>query len=141
LNINFKNCFSIKSLTQCRIIRPQLVDKDSFQYQIRLYLLLFVGGLISYLRYVCLPTYSSVQHILCCAFALICLRLVSRVANGVSFTGLSIFDCPSGILWRLFTVINYLEKMTTTFSSRQLQNQFCFESHIEVPYKQKPYWK
>ena len=94
MNINFKNCFSIKSLTQCRIIRPQLVDKDSFQYQIRLYLLLFVGGLISYLRYVCLLTYSSVQHTLCCAFVLICLRLVAGVPNGVKFHWIVYFWLP-----------------------------------------------
>ena len=33
-------------------------------------LLLFVGGPMSYLRYVCLLAYSGVQHILCCDFDL-----------------------------------------------------------------------
>jgi hypothetical protein len=33
---------------------------------VRLYLHLFVGGLMSYLRYLCLFAYSGVQHILCC---------------------------------------------------------------------------
>jgi hypothetical protein len=33
---------------------------------VRIYLHLFVGGLMSYLRYLCLIAYSGVQHILCC---------------------------------------------------------------------------
>ena len=33
---------------------------------VRLYLQLFVGGLVSYLRYLCLLVHSGVQHILCC---------------------------------------------------------------------------
>jgi hypothetical protein len=37
---------------------------------VRLYLQLFVGGLMSYLRYLCLLAYSGVQHILGCVFAL-----------------------------------------------------------------------
>ena len=34
------------------------------------YLQLFVGGLMSYLRYLCLFAHSGVQRILCCVFAL-----------------------------------------------------------------------
>jgi hypothetical protein len=37
---------------------------------VRLYLRLFVGEQISYLRYLCLFMCSGVQHILCCVFAL-----------------------------------------------------------------------
>jgi len=37
---------------------------------IRLYLRLFVGGLLSNLRYLCLFTYSGIQHILCSVFVL-----------------------------------------------------------------------
>ena len=36
-------------------------------YNIRLYLQLFVGGLMSNLRYLCLFAYSGIQHIKCCA--------------------------------------------------------------------------
>jgi len=36
----------------------------------------FVGGLMSYLGYLGLFTYSGIQHILCCVFCLVCLRLV-----------------------------------------------------------------
>jgi hypothetical protein len=63
---------------------------------LRLYLQLLVGGLMSYLRYLCLFTYSDVQYILCCV--LFCFSL-SYVA---SFSGLSIFDCPFGLLYRLY---------------------------------------
>ena len=37
---------------------------------VRLYLQLFVGGLMPYLRYLSLFVYSGIQHILCCVFIL-----------------------------------------------------------------------
>jgi hypothetical protein len=37
---------------------------------------LFVGGIMSYLRYLCLFAYSNAQHILCCVFCLIYFCLV-----------------------------------------------------------------
>jgi hypothetical protein len=40
---------------------------------------------MSYLRYLCLPVYSGVQHILCYVFTLFVLVYVA------SFSGLSIF--------------------------------------------------
>ena len=46
------------------------------QCSVRLYLQLFVVGLMSYLRYLCLFAHSDVQHILCCVFDLFFLRLV-----------------------------------------------------------------
>jgi hypothetical protein len=49
---------------------------------VRLYLQLFVGGHMSYVRYVCLSEYSNVQHI----------HYVT------SFPVLDLFDCPFGIL-------------------------------------------
>jgi hypothetical protein len=45
---------------------------------------------MSYLPYLCLFTYSGFQHILC--------RVVLRLIYVASFYGLSIFDCPFGIL-------------------------------------------
>jgi hypothetical protein len=36
----------------------------ALSYEVRLYLLLLVGRLVSYLRYLCLLTHSGVQHIL-----------------------------------------------------------------------------
>jgi len=38
---------------------------------VRLYLQLFVVGLMSYLRYSCLFAYNGVQHILCCVLVLL----------------------------------------------------------------------
>ena len=58
-----------------------------------------------YLRYLCLFADWGVQHILCCVFCLVCLRLMSCVPNIASFYKLSIFDCPFGILRRLFTQV------------------------------------
>jgi hypothetical protein len=43
---------------------------DMKRCSVCLYPQLFVGGLMSYLRYLCLFTYSGVQHILCCVSAL-----------------------------------------------------------------------
>ena len=40
-----------------------------FMHYLR-YLCLFVEGLMRYLRYLCLFTYSGFQHILCCVFVL-----------------------------------------------------------------------
>ena len=69
---------------------------------------LFVGGLMSSLRYLCLFVYSGVRHILWCVFCFVCLRRVSYVPNVVSFSGLSILvasfsglsirDCSFGFL-------------------------------------------
>jgi len=42
----------------------------------KVYLQLFVRGLMTYLHYLCLFTYSGVQYILCCVFVLSFLRLV-----------------------------------------------------------------
>ena len=62
------------------------------RHSVILYLQLFVGGLMSCLCYLCLFVYSGVQHILCCVFVLFFFVLCTYVA---SFSGLSIFDCPS----------------------------------------------
>jgi hypothetical protein len=63
-----------------------------FLNQVQLYL--FVGGLMSYLRYLCLFAYSGIQHILHCVVCCVRVRLVSCVSNVASFCGLSILDCP-----------------------------------------------
>jgi len=57
---------------------------------VRLYLQLCVGGVISYLRYLCLFAHSGVQHILWCGFACLSSSCVPYVAF---FSGLSNFDC------------------------------------------------
>jgi uncharacterized membrane protein len=50
---------------------------------------------MSYLRYLCLFAYNDVLHILCCVFVCFSSSCVPFVS---SFSGLSIFDCPFGIL-------------------------------------------
>ena len=40
------------------------------QCSVRLYLQLFVGGLMSFLRLLCLLTHSGIKHILCCLYVL-----------------------------------------------------------------------
>jgi hypothetical protein len=52
-----------------------------------------VGGLMSYLRYLCLFAHRGVQHILCCVFVLLCFS-TCYVHYIVSFSGLSIVKCP-----------------------------------------------
>jgi len=47
-------------------------------------------------RYLCLIAQSGVQHILCCAFNLFFFVLCALCV--ASFSGLSIYDCPLGIL-------------------------------------------
>jgi hypothetical protein len=64
---------------------------------VRLYLQLFVGELMSYSRYLCLFAYSGVQRILCSGFFLGG-GVSSCVSYVASFSGLSIFYCPFGIL-------------------------------------------
>jgi hypothetical protein len=58
---------------------------------------LFVVGLMSYLRYVCLLAHSGVQHILCRVFALLFFVLCTLCC----FSRLSIFDFHFGIIQRL----------------------------------------
>jgi hypothetical protein len=59
-----------------------------------LYPKLFVGGPMSYLRYLCLFAHSGVQLNPYCVFCL----SSSCVSYTASFSGLSIVDCPIGIL-------------------------------------------
>ena len=53
---------------------------------------------MSYLRYFCLFVYSGVQHILCCAYVLFFVVLCILYRDVASFSGLSFFDGPFGIL-------------------------------------------
>jgi hypothetical protein len=46
---------------------------------VRLYPQLFVGGFMSYLRYLCLIAHIDVQQILCCVFELFFFRIVRPV--------------------------------------------------------------
>jgi hypothetical protein len=72
-------------------VRYDFRIKNDVQLTVRLCLQSFVGGLMSYLHYLCLFAHSGVQHILCCVFVL----FVFVLPNVASFSGLSIFYCPS----------------------------------------------
>jgi len=63
----------------------------------RLYLKLFLGGLMSYLRYLCLLAFIGVQHILCC----VVLRLVYHML-------LVSLDCPFLIVPSVFSNVYLL---------------------------------
>ena len=86
---------------------------------VRLYLQFIVGGLMSYLRYVCLPRYNGVQHILCSVLCFVCLCLVSYVANITSFSGLYILYCPFAFLQCLLffnSLLHYFERSILPFT-------------------------
>ena len=55
---------------------------------------------MSYLRYLCLFEYSGVQHKLFCV-SVFCFFSSSCVPYVVSLSGLSLIDCPFGILQRI----------------------------------------
>ena len=59
---------------------------------IRPYLRLFVWGLISYLRYLCLFVQSGVQHILCCVFVLFFFALLPVSQDCLFLTAPSVFS-------------------------------------------------
>ena len=71
---------------------------------VRLYLQLFVGVFVSYLRYLCLSTYSGVQHILCCVVFLFCVSSYC-VPYVTSFSGLSLFDYLANIIFSLYSTV------------------------------------
>ena len=77
-----------------------------FLNQVQLHL--FVGGLMAYLRYLCLFAYSGIQHILCCVVYCARVRLVSCVSNVASFYGVSILDCPYLIVPSVFSNVYFL---------------------------------
>jgi len=56
--------FMMNSVIPCT--KQHKENKDEYcTCSVRLYLQLFVGGLMSYLRYFCLLAHNGVQHILC----------------------------------------------------------------------------
>jgi ABC-type polysaccharide/polyol phosphate export permease len=79
---------------------------------------LFIGVLMSYLRYLCLFACSGFRHILCCGFCCVCLRLVCPVLP-VSL------DCSFFVTPLVFSNVYLIKKIdivhslrNTTFSKR-----------------------
>jgi len=90
----FFSCPIMCLRSEFRVVMPVTISAHKW-CSVRLYLQLFVGGLMSYLRYLRLFVHGGVQHMLCRAFVCFSSSYVSYVA---SFSGLSIFDCSFGIL-------------------------------------------
>ena len=60
---------------------------------------LFVGGLMSYLRYLSLFAHSGIQHILCCAVCCVCLVCPMLPVS---------VDCPILIVPSIFSNVYFL---------------------------------
>ena len=81
---------------------------------VRLFLQLYVGGLMSYLSYLCLLAHSGVQHILCCVFWFACFRIVSCV-----------WCCPTHIvLCFLFCLSSSCAHKVASFSGLSILDWF-----------------
>jgi hypothetical protein len=74
---------------QFRFVMSVTISVEKRYSVVHLYLQLFVVGLMSYLRYLCMIAHSGVHHILCCVFVLFFFVYVA------SFSGLSILIAPS----------------------------------------------
>jgi hypothetical protein len=66
----WRSCLLTDREEMSNLHRGPSIDASYPVCLVRLYLQLFVGALMSYLRYLCLFVYSGFQHILCCVFAL-----------------------------------------------------------------------
>jgi hypothetical protein len=87
---------------------------------VRLFLQLYVGGLMSYLSYLCLLAHSGVQHILCCVFWFACFRIVSCV-----------WCCPTHIvLCFLFCLSSSCAPKVASFSGLSILDWFFGFSNV-----------
>ena len=77
---------------------------------VRLYLQLFVGGIISYLRYLCLFGYSGVQHILCCIFVLFFFVLCKCFPRASTMTTLT-YNQVDSIIIKTAMILNIIHNM------------------------------
>ena len=97
---------------------------------VRLCVQLFVGGLMSCLRYLCLLAYSGFQHILLCVFALFCSSsCVNRVAG---FSGLSInmpFHCSLAFIYKVVVNTYTIIKMRTITCHVWNSGPFLWQAH------------
>ena len=104
--------------------------------QIRLYLQLFVGGFMSYLRYFCLFTYSVVYHILCCV--LFCLSSFLCTLCCQFLWIVHLFYCPFRILQRLImTKYLHLQKYSKlhTCADKKIQSnsqKYLFHNFLDL---------
>jgi hypothetical protein len=68
-------CYYVSLLSEFRVVMSVAISAYK-RCSVRFYLELFVEGFYSYLRYLCLFTYSGVQRIVYCVFVLFFLHLV-----------------------------------------------------------------
>jgi len=66
-SFNFVLSYYVSSRSEFNVV-ISITISPYLRCLVRLYFRLFVGGLMSYLHYLCLFAYSGVQHILCCVF-------------------------------------------------------------------------
>ena len=93
----------------------------------------FVGGLMSYLRYFCLFAHSCVQLILCCVFILFVFVLCALCCR---FLWIDHFDCPFGILYCLFSKTKLYKRHNVFISGWRnksaLLNTYVIETKSKV---------
>ena len=90
---------------------------------VRLYLQLFVGGCMSYLRYLCLFACGGVQHISCCVFT----SPLHQMGGGGG-CGILFYLCPSFYPSHIFFVAFF----SATIDGRNLI--FGHKFYIGMPY-------
>ena len=109
------------------------MNKESPQplkrYSVRLFPQLFVGGIMSYLRYFSLLVHSGVQHILCCVFVLFFFLLLP-----ISL------DCPFLIAPLVFSHVlrnhrSFKYELCTSISQFSYQNPGFVDNNTTAHFK------
>ena len=103
--LTWRETFQIHLMNNIRIREMSFTISSQYRCQLRFYFQLFVGGRISYLHYFCLCSYIGVQHILCCIFVFVFLRLV--------YPKLSVpLDCPFVIIYNICSCLRIVISKT-----------------------------
>ena len=92
---------------------------------VRLYLQLVVGGLMSCLRCLCLFSYSGVQHILCCVFALFFFVLCTLCCQ---FLLVVLFWLP--LRYSLTFILSY--PLVCLFDDKICLNECILETNLNI---------
>jgi hypothetical protein len=80
---------------------------------------------MSYLRYLCLFAYSGVQKHIVVWFCF----SSSCVSHVASFSELSVFECPFGVLYRLYKFTNHMDSNKNLELAYVLQNIGVYLPH------------
>ena len=108
---------------------------------VRLYIQLFVGELMSYLRYLYLLVHSGVQHILCCIFLLLffvfCIQccqflwIVHLLLSLLYFLTFIVIKSSISVLNFHITVVCYIWYQITTCSIRNTRLFYRFVKNLQ----------